>query len=68
MLFKCIPASKEWKRLTNVFKRLTKELKRLTNAFKKTNTGVEAGSGNNIWVNNRLEELLHTKREVNLKI
>ena len=26
--------------------------------------GVEAGSGNNIWVNNRLEELLHTKREV----
>ena len=25
---------------------------------------MEAGSGNNIWVNNRLEELLDTKREV----
>ena len=32
--------------------------------MQKTYKGVEAGSGNNIWVNNRLEELLHTKREV----
>ena len=30
------------------------------------NAGVEAGSGNNTWVNNRMDQLLNTKREVGL--
>ena len=30
------------------------------------NAGVEAGSGNNAWVNNRMDQLLNTKREVGL--